>query len=63
MNAENIAAVEGDIKQALNFNSNAGDYDALASNYAGLQGVRGFNKGFIGMDGGEEVKLKINLIA
>lgn len=51
LNAENIAAVEGDIKQALNFNSNAGDYDALASNYAELQGVRGFNQDFIGKDG------------
>lgn len=51
LNTENIAAVEGDIKQALNFNSNAGDYDALASNYAGLQGVRGFNQDFIGKDG------------
>ena len=63
LNAENIAAVEGDIKQALNFNSNAGDYDALASNYAGLQGVRGFNKGFIGKDGwwgGSKAKDKFN---
>ena len=50
LNAENIASVEGDIKQALNFTSNAGDYDALASNYAGLQGVMGFDKDFIGKD-------------
>ena len=51
LNAENIAAVEGDIKEALNYTSNVGDYDALASNYAGLEGVMGFNKGFIGSDG------------
>ena len=63
LNAENIAAVEGDIKQALNFTSNAGDYDALASNYAGLQGVIGFNKDFIGKDGwagGSKAKRKFN---
>ena len=63
LNAENIAAVEGDIKQALNFTSNAGDYDALASNYAGLQGVRGFDQDFIGKDGwigGSKAKNKFN---
>ena len=63
LNAENIAAVEGDIKQALNFTSNAGDYDALASNYAGLQGVRGFDQNFIGKDGwvgGSKAKNKFN---
>ena len=63
LNAENIAAVEGDINQALNFTSNAGDYDALASNYAGLQGVRGFNQDFIGKDGwigGSKAKRKFN---
>ena len=63
LNAENIAAVEGDIKQALSFTSNASDYDALASNYAGLQGVMGFDKGFIGKDGwlgGSKAKRKYN---
>ena len=63
LNAENIAAVEGDIKQALNFTSNASDYDALASNYAGLQGVMGFDKDFIGKDGwigGSKAKRKYN---
>ena len=63
LNAENIASVEGDINQALNFTSNAGDYDALASNYAGLQGVMGFNKDFIGKDGwigGSKAKRKYN---
>lgn len=63
LNEENIASVEGDIKQALNFTSNAGDYDALASNYAGLQGVMGFDKDFIGKDswlGKKRAKDKFN---
>lgn len=63
LNEENIASVEGDIKQALNFTSNAGDYDALASNYAGLQGVMGFDKDFIGKDswlGKKRAKNKFN---
>lgn len=63
LNEENIATVEGDIKQALNFTSNAGDYDALASNYAGLQGVMGFDKDFIGKDswlGKKRAKNKFN---
>ena len=63
LNAENIASVEGDIKQALNFTSNASDYDALASNYEGLQGVMGFDKDFIGKDGwigGSKAKRKYN---
>ena len=63
LNEENIATVEGDIKQALNFTSNAGDYDALASNYAGLQGVMGFDKSFIGKDswlGKKRAKNKFN---
>ena len=63
LNAENIASVEDDINQALNFTSNAGDYDALASNYAGLQGMKGFNQDFIGKDGwigGSKAKRKYN---
>lgn len=63
LNEENIATVEGDIKQALNFTSNAGNYDALASNYAGLQGVMGFDKSFIGKDswlGKKRAKNKFN---
>lgn len=63
LNEENIATVEGDIKQALNFTSNAGNYDALASNYAGLQGVMGFDKDFIGKDswlGKKRAKNKFN---
>ena len=63
LNEENIATVEGDIKQALNFTSNAGDYDALASNYAGLQGVMGFDSSFIGKDswlGKKRAKRKFN---
>ena len=63
LNEENIATVEGDIKQALNFTSNAGNYDALASNYAGLQGVMGFDKDFIGKDswlGKKRAKRKFN---
>lgn len=63
LNEENIATVEGDIKQALNFTSNAGDYDALASNYEGLQGVMGFDKSFIGKDswlGKKRAKRKFN---
>ena len=51
LNKEKIAGVEGDISQAMNFVSNAGDWDSLASNYAELQGVQGFNKESIGKDG------------
>lgn len=50
LNAEKIAEVEGGIKQMKNFTSNAGDFDALASNYEGLTSL-GFSKSDIGSDG------------
>ena len=50
LNAEKIAEVEGGIKQMKNFTSNAGDFDALASNYEGVTSL-GFSKSDIGSDG------------
>ena len=51
LNQENIGNVNSSINQALSYTSNASDYDSLASNYAGLQGVMGFDKDYIGSDG------------
>jgi hypothetical protein len=51
LNKEKIVGVESDINRAMNYTSNAGDYDALASNYMGLQGIQGFDKRAIGKDG------------
>ena len=51
LNQENINNINASVDQAMTFSSNAGDYDALASNIEGMQGVQGFNQATVGKDG------------
>lgn len=51
MNTENIAKVEANINNLNNFQSNASDYDTLASNWANADVGMDFKDSFIGKDG------------
>lgn len=51
MNTENIAKVEANINNLNSFQSNASDYDTLASNWANADVGMTFDDSFIGQDG------------
>lgn len=51
MNTENIAKVEANINNLNSFQSNASDYDTLASNWANADVGMTFDDSFIGKDG------------
>lgn len=62
-NEENIANVENNIRDLNNFQSNAGDWDTLASNWSNAATGMTFNNNYIGKNGwftGDKVGSKAN---
>lgn len=51
LNKENIAKVEGNINELNTFQSNASDFDTLASNWANAAAGMQFDNSYIGSDG------------